>query len=115
MQSTTLTEKTAVLQQKKIRGKPFKKGVSGNVSGRPKGSKSFRTLFDNAIVEIKNEKTGRKYTEKDVLKEYIQRALNGDNRLLERLVDRLYGKPAEHNILEDEEEISGITIVIDRE
>lgn len=38
--TTKLTEKS----EKKPRGKPFEKGNKANLSGRPKGSKNYKTL-----------------------------------------------------------------------
>ena len=40
-------------QQKKPRGKPFVKGTSGNPSGRPKGSISYKTrLIEEKLAEM---------------------------------------------------------------
>lgn len=107
------TENTAKLQQKKLRGRPFQKGVSGNPKGKPKGSKSFRTLFDLALAKVKDPKTNKAYSEEDLIRVYIERAVNGDNRLLERLIDRMYGKPKEMETLTPVDEIGKISITVD--
>jgi hypothetical protein len=110
-----LTDKTAEKQQRKTRGRPFKKGVSGNSSGRPKGKQSFRTLFEEAIKEIKKEGTNSPYTEKDIVKVYIQNAINGNAKSLNDLINRLYGKPKEVAVVDDDDPIDVIRIIVDRD
>ena len=40
-------------KEKQRRGKPFKKGQSGNLSGRPKGSKNYKTLaFEERLESL---------------------------------------------------------------
>ena len=40
-------------KEKQRRGKPFKKGQSGNLSGRPRGSKNYKTLaFEERLESL---------------------------------------------------------------
>lgn len=57
-------------------GKPFKKGQSGNPDGRPKGSKNYLTLLEEAIKKYETE-TGKKLFDR-----LIQRAFINDTVLL---------------------------------
>ena len=57
-------------------GTPFKKGQSGNPDGRPKGSKNYLTLLEDAIKDYES-KTGKKLFDR-----LIQRAFINDTVLL---------------------------------
>lgn len=113
MTNKVLSKNTADLQQKK-RGRPFKKGVSGNENGRPKGSRNFRTVFEEALKEIKDIKTNKSVTEKDFVRVYLQKALMGEGRNLEHLIDRLYGKSREVIPADEVDDIKEINIVFNR-
>ena len=83
----------------------FKKGQSGNLAGRPKGSRNYRTLFREAYVAI--AKDLRLGTDPDVLlveilKRGIKEALRGNYPFYKDIMDRLYGKPKQ--TIESEEE-----------
>jgi len=67
-----LTDKTA----EKPRGRPFEPGNSANLDGRPKGSKNYLTLLEDAI---KNYET---VTGKKLFDRLINRAFINDNVLL---------------------------------
>lgn len=73
----------------------FKPGQSGNPNGRPRGTLNFHTHFIEAIKRIKDKNTGESITEVDVVYKYLQQALGGDRVLLDKLIDRLYGKALE--------------------
>ncbi len=51
----TDADNTAKKQQKRVIGKPFKKGQSGNPAGRPKGSISVVAELKKKLEEIPNE------------------------------------------------------------
>lgn len=79
----------------KVRGRPFVKGNIANPNGRPKGSLSFYTDFKEAIKRIRDTK-GNPIDEVDIVYRYLERALARDDKgLLDKLVDRLYGKSLE--------------------
>ena len=65
----------------------WKKGQSGNPKGRPKGSsisKAIKALLDDGV-------TGENL-EKALAKVAITRALNGDVRFYQMVIDRIDGK-----------------------
>ena len=82
---------------KKVRGKPFKVGQDErrNLNGKPKGTKSFDTLFEEAIRIIVKEKKipGMKNPEIDLVIKAIIEGLKGNYPYFRDLMDRKYGKP----------------------
>lgn len=86
----------------------FKKGVSGNPKGRPKGSETCKDLIDRfGKLAIAKDKNILKLTmddlPPDILKEirtvkqliifrYMLKAASGDSRHAEYIIDRLEGK-----------------------
>jgi hypothetical protein len=77
-------------------GKPpqstrFKKGVSGNPNGRPKGSRNVTAVFAKTLREkvVINEHGQRKTISKleAAIKQFVNKAASGDLRALQMLVD----------------------------
>jgi len=66
--------------KKRPRGRPFEPGQSGNVNGRPRGSRNQRTLILEAVLDDAGEMVARKI---------VQLALKGDTSLLRWIGDRL--------------------------
>ena len=64
----------------KQRGKPFKKGQSGNPAGRPKGSRNRASCIVDSILEPQAQA---------VAQAALDRALKGDSMLLKELLNRL--------------------------
>lgn len=87
----------------------FKKGVSGNPSGRPKGSKNRTTLLRQAI---EGDMVDRLSTDAiDILEVAIELAKKGDTACIKILMDRLL--PARKAADEDTKSgVSGINIVV---
>lgn len=86
------TDNTAEKQQN-LRGKPFPKGVSGNPNGRPKGSLNFATVFENSLMKLSRGKKG----DIDALEEQLvtvglKKAMAGDYRYWNALMERRFGK-----------------------
>lgn len=107
-------------EEKKVRGNPektapfrFQPGQSGNPAGRPKGKLNFDTRVDLAIEMLAHQfvdqfnKTNKKRIasgrlkpmtvdevdiEGDIFRQYINRARNGDTKLLTDFLDRRHGK-----------------------
>ena len=78
---------------------PFPKGVSGNPAGKPKGTQHSKTrllrLLD-LVQKKKNPITGEEeeFTVLELMDmQMIAKALKGDQRAYETVVDRLEGKP----------------------
>ncbi len=96
------TDNTAEKQQK-VRGKPFPKGVSGNPNGRPKGSRNFSTVFENALTKLSKRKDGdtTELEEKLVLVGF-KKAMAGDYRYWNSIIDRRFGKDTKKQELEEQ-------------
>jgi hypothetical protein len=74
----------------------FKKGQSGNSTGRPKGSRNYKTLFREAYVAIAKDLRLGKDPDVllvEILKRGIKEALKGNYPFYKDIMDRLYGKP----------------------
>ena len=78
---------------------PFPKGVSGNPAGKPKGTQHSKTrllrLLD-LVQKKRNPITGEEeeFTVLELMDmQMIAKALKGDQRAYEAVVDRLEGKP----------------------
>jgi len=74
----------------------FKKGQSGNPTGRPKGSRNYKTLFVEAYKSLAQDlKLGKDPDELmiKILVRGIKEALRGDYRFYKDIMDRFYGKP----------------------
>ena len=79
--------------------KPFKKGESGNPSGRPKGSRNRSTIAKkwlNVSKVGKNPITGEEeeLTQEDIMTlAQIRKAISGDTSAYKALEDSAYGAP----------------------
>lgn len=87
--------------------KPFVKGVSGNPSGKIKGTRNYSTLMDLAIesttINYVNKYNRRHKKnkieledvdiEQDIFIQLIDKARNGDIKAMQIFFDRVYGKP----------------------
>jgi len=76
----TIMENSADKTNQKQRGKPFQKGVSGNPSGRPQGSRSKATIATLTLLEGECEALTRKA---------VELALDGDIQALRICLDRI--------------------------
>jgi hypothetical protein len=74
--------------------KPFKKGQSGNVNGRPKGRRNFDTIYWEAMRKIGESQNMTPEEVEDILVESgLNNALKGDYRFYQDAMDRRHGKP----------------------
>ena len=71
--------------------KPFKKGQSGNPNGRPKKIPELRELLANVLGDQKDGKTAAEA----ILMALRNKAVKGDVRAAELLLDRAYGKASQ--------------------
>jgi len=79
-------------------GKPFKKGDPRiNREGRPKGSKNFGTLFEEAAEKVAEEKDiNKSEVQKEMLAVGIRKSMDGEFNFYKYLHNKLYGKPTQH-------------------
>lgn len=78
--------------------------------GRPKGTKNFSTLFEEAIKKIvKSEKLPIKDVEVELVVKAIIEALKGNYPFWRDLMDRVYGKPKiTVESIEDKEKVEAL-------
>ena len=79
--------------------KPFPKGVSGNPAGKPKGTQHSKTRLLRLLELVQKKRnpiTGEEeeFTVLELMDmQMIAKALKGDQKAYEVVVDRLEGKP----------------------
>src|SRR5262249_53996875 len=87
----------------------FKKGVSGNPRGRPKGSMNIATVFTKTLREkvVINENGRRKTITKleAALKQLVNKAASGDLKALNQLVNLARDAEAKQNSVRTEDAI----------
>ena len=82
----------------------FVKGQSGNPKGKPVGTRSFTTDFDEVVSEIaKANKITNSEARKILIKKAYSEAKDGNFQYYKDLVERVYGK-VQDNIKIDFEE-----------
>jgi len=74
----------------KPRGKPFKKGQSGNPGGRPK-TKEFVEAIRTKIKEADGDRTKLE----TIAAKLVEKAVEGDLAAIKEVADRLDGKPVQ--------------------
>jgi len=88
-------EKTAE-KQHRVPGRPFPKGTSGNLNGRPLGAENFKTKFYRALDKLA-QKEGKTVTElEEELFQIGYLRARKDYAFYRDLQDRVYGKPMQH-------------------
>jgi hypothetical protein len=77
----------------------FKKGVSGNPAGRPKGALGLKTLLATELKStIKIQEAGRTKTvtkQQALVKQFVGKALKGDDKAFGRLIPLMLAIGAE--------------------
>ena len=88
------SEKNSENSQKSQNLKPFKKGESGNLKGRPKGRRNYATLYKIALEKIARD-NNKTFTEIEagLIQKGYERAYGGDYRFYQDFMDRGFGKP----------------------
>lgn len=80
---------------------PFTKGHSGNIKGRPQGSKNFRTIeLHNIIISIMEKSFRKNRIEKDILELSPKQRLDFLLRLMEYILPK--PKPEELKVYKQE-------------
>ena len=85
---------TAKEQQKRVIGKPFEKGQSGNPAGRPAGSISITTEIKKKLQEIPD---GQKKTYLELLINRILKlgVVDGNEQMIKAIWNYIDGLPAQ--------------------
>ena len=96
----------------KQRGRPFKKGESGNKNGRPKGQRNYATIYRAALEKYATEKDmTADQLEEEIEQKGLEQALKGDYKFFQDFKDRIHGKPQQSiDHTTDGEKIEGITV-----
>lgn len=84
--------KNSIKTTKRIIGKPFEKGKTGNPEGRPLGQKNYTTLYREALIRLAkmNDKEPAEL-ELELISKGIMSARGGDYRFYKDILDRLFG------------------------
>jgi hypothetical protein len=80
-------------EDKKVIGRPFKPGQSGNPSGRPK-SRPFKEAIDAAIKKAGGGDDGKDFLEV-IARALLEKAASGDVPAIKEFGDRYDGKVAQ--------------------
>lgn len=83
----------------------FKKGQSGNPKGRPKKIPELDILLADVMGDVQNGMTAAEA----ILRMLRQKAIKGNERAAEILLDRTYGKSRQHIKLDDDITIINVT------
>ena len=88
-------DNTAKKQQKRVIGKPFEKGQSGNPAGRPKGSISIVAELKKKLEEVpkENNPDKKRYVDMLVLTAIKKVLVDGDTQMIKDIIDRVDGRP----------------------
>jgi hypothetical protein len=83
--------------RKPPRHSQFRKGLSGNFRGRPKGAKNFTTVAEEALLEpviISQDGRRKRTTKMEVIfKQLVNKAAKGDHRSIQLLISFLEKHP----------------------
>jgi len=91
--SSVITGKKQEKENKKGTGKIlFKKGQSGNPNGRPKGARNLNTLFNDALEALADDPECTD-TEREIFKNLMIKAKQGDIAAMKLYLEYRYGKP----------------------
>jgi hypothetical protein len=72
----------------------FQPGQSGNPNGRPKGSRDFSTMFEEAVkIIVKEQRIPVDNVEVELVVKGIVQAMRGNYSFWKDIMDRTYGSP----------------------
>jgi hypothetical protein len=100
-------EERPAAKPKKHGGKHFTKGYDPrrNLSGRPKLGTTLAARYRDALMEAESEARGGEYTKLDAMIDVLmEKALDGDQRAIEYLQERGFGKVPDRLELSKESE-----------
>lgn len=76
----------------KPRGKPFKKGKTGNENGRPLGQRNYATIYREALIKLGQQNNKKpEELELDLVQSGFVNARKGDYRFYKDVLDRVHG------------------------
>lgn len=101
---------TAKKQKKRIVGRPFQKGVSGNPKGRPKGSISLTSVIKRKLKEMSPD--GKREAVEMLADNIIQDALDNNNKMRQLIWNYIDGLPKQNIKLGADENIESIKLEI---
>lgn len=106
----TDAEKTAPKQQKKkVPGRPFPPGVSGNPAGRPKGSLSLTDLLRQVLLKVPPGDDPRTHAE-IFIEKVVQQGSMGDSSAQKLIMNYIEGLPKQtFNIGVDKDNLKDLT------
>lgn len=79
--------------------KPFEKGTSGNPAGRRQGQRNYATIYRLALEKIADAKgMSADDIEMAIVMKGVEKALKGDYKFSENILDRIHGKPVQTNL-----------------
>lgn len=92
----------------------FKKGVSGNPDGKPKGARKFETDFDEAVQELMEEEgVPRSTARKLMLKVAYKKSVDGEFNFFKYIHDQLYGTATNNlDIKSDGEKVTNGFVIL---
>ena len=88
----------------------FKKGQSGNPSGRPKAKPSMRFDLENELAQMTSSEDGNGANmtkSRALVKALVSAALNGDMRAMTMILsftDKTSGSDSDHEVTSDEDQ-----------
>lgn len=97
-------EKNRDKQNANLEKGKWKKGQSGNPKGHPKGQRNFSTIYKEALRKLaKSQKVSPEALEDIIVQMGITKAMTGDFKFYQDLMDRINGKPVNRNAMTDSE------------
>ena len=94
-----MVENRDIIREKQIANLiPFKKGVSGNVNGRPKGQRNYATIYREALIKLSAEQNVEPgEIERELVANAINLAKKGNYQFYKDILDRIYGSSDKKN------------------
>lgn len=92
-----MTDNQQANNMKRGPGRPWPKGVSGNLNGRPKKKGSIIEILEKMIEEQApgSDQTIKELIARDMLLTVLDRRDKNHAEILKEILNRLYGKPKE--------------------
>lgn len=80
----------------------FKEGESGNPAGKKKGQRNYQTIYRLALERVAETKgMSADDIEMLIVLKGVERAIKGDYKFSQDILDRVHGKPVQTNLNKD--------------